>query len=101
MGLKFAKLMQPIKLPADYTKLSQAERADVRREYIRLQHGRCQFCLEPLRDEPSEKPRINWNRFPKGFLNHPIHLHHDHKTGMTVGAVHAYCNAILWQYHGE
>ena len=32
---------------------------------------------------------------------HPIHLHHDHDTDLTIGAVHAYCNAILWEYHNE
>jgi hypothetical protein len=28
-------------------------------------------------------------------------LHHCHQTGLTIGAVHAKCNAVLWQYHGE
>lgn len=32
---------------------------------------------------------------------YPVHLHHDHKTGLTIGAVHAKCNAVLWQYYGE
>jgi hypothetical protein len=30
-----------------------------------------------------------------------IHLQHCHKTNMTEGAVHAYCNAVLWQYEGK
>ena len=44
---------------------------------------------------------IHEELFPKNFFDHPIHLHHDHETGMTIGAVHAQCNAVLWQYHGE
>jgi hypothetical protein len=39
--------------------------------------------------------------FPKNFLKWPVHLHHSHDTGMTIGAVHSYCNAVLWQYHNE
>lgn len=34
----------------------------------------------------------------KNFLQHPIHLQHNHTTGMTEGAVHNYCNAVMWQY---
>jgi len=30
-----------------------------------------------------------------------MHLHHNHETDMTEGAVHAYCNAVLWQYEGK
>lgn len=36
--------------------------------------------------------------FPKNMLSNPIHLHHDHTTGMTIGAVHAYCNVISFVY---
>lgn len=25
----------------------------------------------------------------------------DHKTGMTEGAVHNYCNAVMWQYENR
>lgn len=45
--------------------------------------------------------RINMRMFPKGFFNHPVHLQHCHKTDMTEGAVHAQCNAIMWQYEGR
>jgi hypothetical protein len=44
---------------------------------------------------------INEKIFPPNFFKYPVHLHHDHNTGMTIGAVHAYCNAVLFQYHGE
>jgi len=49
----------------------------------------------------SLEKRIDWDLFPPGFLKNPVHLHHNHDTGMTIGAVHAYCNAVLWQYYGE
>jgi len=44
---------------------------------------------------------IKKSLFPRGFFGYPIHLHHSHDTGMTIGAVHAHCNAVLWQYEGE
>jgi hypothetical protein len=47
------------------------------------------------------KLEINRKLFPEGFFRWPIHLHHDHTSGMTIGAVHNTCNAVLWQYHGE
>lgn len=91
-------------LPVDYEAISQPERRAVREEYIRRQDGKCAYCEEPLSGGPPERVkenRINWRLFPKHFLRHPVHLHHDHETGMTKGAVHSYCNAVLWQYHGE
>ena len=39
--------------------------------------------------------------FPENFFTHPAHLHHCHKTGLTLGAVHPRCNAILWQHYGK
>ena len=39
--------------------------------------------------------------FPQNFLQYPIHLQHNHDTGMTEGAVHNYCNAVMWQYEGR
>jgi hypothetical protein len=62
------------------------------------------LCKQPLTKEPSKEVgvlKINECLFPKNFFSFPIHLHHDHKTGLTIGAVHAKCNAVLWQYHGE
>lgn len=56
--------------------------------------------MGPPPEKITSKP-INWKLFPKEFLKNPIHLHHSHDTDMTLGAVHAYCNAVLWQYHGE
>lgn len=93
-----------MKLPQDYTKLVAKQRRLVREEYVRQQDGKCWFCKESLEGPP---PRyvtaayFNENLFPPGFLDHPIHLQHDHNTGMTEGAVHALCNAYLWQHHGR
>lgn len=72
--------------------------------YIILQDNICCHCGNDLSDNPVDKvvnAKINWNLFPPNFTKHPIHLHHSHDTGMTIGAVHALCNAYLWQYCGE
>ena len=96
--------MTTYNLPVDYDKLPQRERRAVREQYIKQQDNLCMFCGEDLFDEPPERVtehNINWDFFPKGFLNHPIHLQHDHGTGLTEGAIHAYCNAVMWQKHGR
>jgi hypothetical protein len=46
-------------------------------------------------------PKIDASLFPPTMFKYPVHLHHNHVTGMTIGAVHALCNAVLWQYLGE
>lgn len=88
-------------LPTDYTKLSASQRKEVREQYIQQQDGLCLYCKCSLK-EPAPKritsKSIMWSKFPCGFLNHPIHLQHSHTTGMTEGAVHNYCNAVMWQY---
>lgn len=91
-------------LPVDYTKLTQPQRREVRLQYITRQNGICPHCDEPLDGPPSgevQTARVNRRLFPEGFFDHPIHLHHSHRTGMTISAVHARCNAVLWQYHGK
>lgn len=90
-------------LPVDYDSLKIYERRIVREQYIKEQNNLCYFCDCPLDKGPPEKVKlpIDWSLFPKGFLNYPIHLQHNHYTGMTEGAVHAYCNAIMWQHHGR
>ena len=91
-------------LPVDYTVLSQKERKEVREQYIAEQNGKCMYCKCDLTLPPPEritKKWINWRLFPSNFLSNPIHLQHCHITGLTEGAVHAYCNAVLWQYDGR
>lgn len=93
-----------IELPIDYEKASPQMRKTVREEYVRKQDGKCHHCQEDLHGPPSkyiQNKLINEKLFPQGFFNNPIHLHHDHHTGMTIGAVHARCNAYLWQYHNQ
>ena len=91
-------------LPVDYRKLHFTERKAVRLQYIEEQQGRCYYCNKPLSGPPSDSvlsKRINTKLFPTTFFDYPVHLHHCHKTGLTIGAVHSVCNAVLWQYHGE
>lgn len=91
-------------LPVNYSNLHWKERREVRKQYVSEQFGNCAHCKELLSGKPSTEvmmKKLNLGLFPEGFLENPIHLHHCHKTGMTIGAVHAYCNGVLWQYHGE
>lgn len=93
-----------VNLPIDYPSASWYRRKLARMEYIKRQGGKCYHCGAPLEGAPAQhilnKP-INPRLFPAGFFSAPVHLHHDHKTGQTIGAVHNLCNAVLWQYHGE
>lgn len=92
------------KLPVNYENLHYTERKVVRLQYIEEQKGKCYYCNCDLDKEPPKEiisKKINWKLFPPNFLKYPIHLQHCHKTGMTEGAVHAYCNAVMWQYEGK
>lgn len=91
-------------LPVNYIELKPHERRAVREQYIREQEGNCHFCKAPLSGPPADDVaslKVNARLFPVGFFRWPVHLHHSHDTGMTIGAVHNHCNAVLWQYHGE
>lgn len=91
-------------LPVDYDKLERWERREVREQYIKEQDGKCYYCGEPLDEEAPDRIKnepVNWNLFPDGFLDYPIHLQHDHYTGMTEGAVHNHCNAVMWCKEGR
>lgn len=93
-----------MKLPVNYDKLHFTKRKVVREQYIEEQDGRCYHCGELLSGLPHNnvtRKEIEKELFPHNFFDYPVHLHHDHDTGMTIGAVHNYCNAVLWQYHGE
>lgn len=90
--------------PTDYNKLDQAGRRAVRIQYIKDQHNRCYHCGASLSGEPSFEiaaKKVTPKLYPAGFFKNKIHLHHNHRTGMTIGAVHAHCNAVLWEYHDE
>jgi len=91
-------------LPIDYEKAHWTVKKQAREQYEREQKGKCQHCKELLIRQPVKEVMlkdIEYRLFPVGFFNSPVHLHHDHKTGLTIGAVHARCNAYLWQYKGE
>lgn len=93
-----------LQLPVNYNNLTQPQRRTVREEYVRIQDGKCSHCGELLTGKASSEvmgKTINRTLFPEGFFRWPVHLHHDHSTHMTIGAVHNYCNAVLWQYYGE
>lgn len=91
-------------LPVDYDKLNRDERMAVRDLYVLVQNGKCYFCEHELNGPPGPKAadrNVNFRLFPDGFFTRPVHLHHNHDTGLTIGAVHARCNAVLWQHYGE
>lgn len=90
--------------PVNYDNLKPYERRKIREAYVAEQNNLCMFCNSALDADPPKEVTdnpINWSLFPPGFLKYPVHLQHNHDTGMTEGAVHAYCNAVLWQYFGR
>ena len=93
-----------MELPVLYDSLSIEEKKIVREEYVRRQNNRCFFCGNSLLSSQPDDERINWEMFPggkEGFLKYPVHLQHDHRTGMTEGAVHSICNALYWCLYGR
>lgn len=91
-------------LPVKYHKLTQSEKKSVREQYIAEQKGLCFYCKNKLTENPSESVMnkvVNKRLFPPNFFGNPIHLQHSHDTGLTEGAVHAYCNAVMWEYDGR
>ena len=84
--------------------MTQPERRALRLEYMEEQGGECWYCKADLSGPPAESVAnayINELLFPQYFFKYPVHLHHDHDTDMTIGAVHCECNAFMFQYHGE
>lgn len=95
---------KPIELPAMYDRLSWQQRQVVRNRYADMQGNACWFCGNDLDGDPRDHvlwAQINLRLFPPNFLKNPVHLQHDHESGLTEGAVHARCNAYLWQYLGR
>jgi hypothetical protein len=92
------------KLPTEYSKIPYTWRHKVRAMYEREQKGLCMYCNCELNKPAPDfitAQSINWNLFPTNFMESPIHLHHDHDTDKTIGVIHNYCNAVLWQYEGK
>lgn len=97
-------VVMPTTLPVKYDDLSPEQRAAVREEYARRQKGLCPHCLHPLLGPPPpciERLPLHKRAFPPAFFKWPQHLHHNHRTGLTIGTYHARCNGVLAQYHGE
>ncbi len=105
-------MMQPIKiffmsaydLPTDYTKLTSQQRKEVREIYIQQQQNLCFYCGCSLSQKAPKyiiEKKIDWSLFPQWFLRYPIHLQHNHETGLTEGALHSNCNAVMWVYEGR
>lgn len=96
--------MAKYELPVDYTKLTPKQRKEVREQYLVEQNYECYYCKGNIYSEPpkhvTDKP-IKRRLYPPGFFRYPIHLQHNHITGMTEGAVHNYCNAVLWEHEGR
>ena len=93
-----------LELPARYSRCSPGERVLVREEYEHRQGGICPFCLQPLVSDPPpviQRLPVDKVRWPPEFFKHPVHLHHIHRTDLTVGAYHARCNAVLAAYFQE
>lgn len=91
-------------LPIVYILLTWQEKRAVREQYIEEQEGKCYYCESSLDKPPPasiQEKKIDWSLFPPGFLEYPIHLQHNHKTGLTEGAIHSYCNAVMWQYENR
>lgn len=91
-------------LPVNHTELNSFSRKAVREEYVERQNGLCYYCKCSLSEEPPTdilEKFITKSLYPDDFFKWPIHLHHNHETGMTIGAVHCHCNAVLWEYEGE
>ena len=100
INLKFKE----IKLPVMYDNIPAKRRYVIRNEYAKRQDGLCYYCKAPLKGKPTSsvlKKKLHLKSYPKHFFRYPVHLHHSHVTGLTIGAVHCYCNAVLWEHHGE
>jgi hypothetical protein len=81
--------------------MTRAQRAVLRARYVKDQSGLCYYCKHSLNKSPPCSILVRPILVRKSYLRYRVHLHHSHKTGLTLGAVHALCNAVLWHYHGE
>jgi hypothetical protein len=91
-------LAADVTLPAMYDMLTPEQRRWARGEYARLQGGLCCHCRAPLAGPASPEVlalEIDESRYPPNFFTWAHHLHHNHATGLTIGVVHARCNAVL------
>jgi hypothetical protein len=93
-------------LPVFYDDLDwkKGEKKSVRDQYVKEQNGKCMWCNRPLGGPPPteiQKMPIDESLYPPNMFEHPVHLQHNRKSGLTEGAVHAKCNAVMWEYYGR
>ena len=103
-------------LPINYTTSNSYTRRKVRLQYIALQRNKCCYCGHPFSNEQPTDMVDRIRPYYKALLavafqpldspierlfTHPIHLHHSHSNGETIGAVHAVCNYILLAEHNQ
>lgn len=102
--MSFFEQLRPDELPVKYSTLNPTYRYVVREQYIEQQKGLCYHCHGDLKSKPPEdilEKKVTPELYPNGFFDRPVHIHHNHDTDMTIGVVHAYCNAVLWEHYGE
>ena len=87
-----------------YKEMDWLQRKRLRLKYIEVQENKCMWCGNSLSYYPTKEileTPIDETLFPKNMFDHPIHLQHCHKTGLTEWAVHARCNAVMRQYYNR
>lgn len=87
-----------------YSKLTPQERRKVREELMAKQEQLCWYCHKPFWMTPPshiENYEYNMRVFPPTMFKYPVHSHHDHETDVCIGAVHAKCNAYMWETEGK
>jgi len=90
-------LRYKLELPIKYSSLSGERLSAVKEAYTCLQRERCWLCGNNLWDLPKyivENPKLMGLCGNQLAEHSPLHLHHDHDTGLTLGVTHAECNII-------
>lgn len=90
-------LRYKLELPTKYSSLSGERLAVVKEAYICLQRERCWLCGGNLYELPNhvvDNPNLIGLCSSQLAEQHPLHLHHNHDTGLTLGVAHAECNII-------
>lgn len=108
------KPLLTLPMPYDELRRNWRKKRFVRDAYRAFQDDACCICgglLAPYGDAP-KKTRENLEILEavigKGeainlskLQRWPTHLHHNHETGLTVGAAHGACNIWLWISEGK
>lgn len=90
-------LRYKLELPTKYSSLSGERLSAVKDAYICLQRERCWLCGDNLYELPKyivDNPNYMGLCYNQLAEQTPLHLHHNHDTGLTLGVAHAECNII-------